>query len=104
LHPAYFALVMATGIVAIAAHLHRVPIAPTVLFWLNALFLAALVVATVTRLVRYPHAFVADLANHGRGPGFFTVVAAFGVFGSELVLQMDVPGLAVVCWLIAAVF
>jgi hypothetical protein len=32
LHPAYFALVMATGIVAIAMHLHGVFVLPTVLF------------------------------------------------------------------------
>jgi len=47
LHPAYFAMVMATGIVSIAAHVHGVPVLPTVLLWLNALFLAALVAATV---------------------------------------------------------
>jgi hypothetical protein len=39
LHPAYFALVMATGIVSIATYLHRIPLLPTVLFWLNASFL-----------------------------------------------------------------
>jgi hypothetical protein len=41
LHPAYFALVMATGIVSIATYLHRIPLLPTVLFWLNASFLVA---------------------------------------------------------------
>jgi tellurite resistance protein TehA-like permease len=65
LHPAYFAMVMATGIVSIAAHLHGVPVLPTMLVWLNALFLAALVAATVTRILRYPHAF-AGAAETGR--------------------------------------
>ncbi|HWK49770.1 MAG TPA: hypothetical protein VNR40_07770, partial [Steroidobacter sp.] len=46
LHPAYFALVMATGIVAIATHLHGVPVVPRLLFWLNTFFLASLAVIT----------------------------------------------------------
>src|SRR3546814_13654904 len=46
LHPAYFALVMATGIVALAAHLHSVALVPTILFWLNALFFVGLATAT----------------------------------------------------------
>ncbi len=104
LHPAYFALVMATGIVALAAHLHRVPVAPTLLFWLNLVFLAGLAVATVMRLLRYPKAFLSDVRSHQRGMGFFTVVAALGVFGSELVLQMNMAGLAAICWLVAALF
>jgi hypothetical protein len=41
LHPAYFALVLATGIVAIATYLHDVPVVPIVLFWLNVVFLVA---------------------------------------------------------------
>ena len=46
LNPAYFALVMATGIVSIATHLHGIPVLPKVLFWLSALFLAGLAAAT----------------------------------------------------------
>lgn len=104
LHPAYFALVMATGIVALATHIHRVPVAPTALFWLNVVFLAGLIAATITRLVRYPHAFLADLRSHSRGVGFFTIVAAVAVFGDELVLQMDTPRAAIICWFVAAAF
>src|SRR5579875_2785644 len=71
LHPGYFALVMATGIVALAARLHGVPLLPAVLYWLNAGFLAALATATVLRIRRYPRAFAADLASHSRGVSFF---------------------------------
>src|SRR5499427_4176145 len=92
LHPAYFALVMATGIVSIATHLHGIPVLPTVLFWLNALFLAGLTAATGARIVRYPQAFAGDIQSHGRGVGFFTTVAATSVFGIELVLLMDTAG------------
>lgn len=103
LHPAYFALVMATGIVAIATHEHGVPAVPTVLFWLNALFFAGLVIATGARIWRYPGAFAADVRSHSRGVGFFTVVAASGVFGSQLVLQMESVSLAFYFWIVAAV-
>jgi len=103
LHPAYFALVMATGIVAIAAHLHGVPLLPTLLFGLNGLFLVALVAATVARILYYPDAFKADVRSHSRGVGFFTTVAAAGVFGNQLIIQMEAPALAAVFWLVAAV-
>jgi hypothetical protein len=38
LHPAYFALIMATGIAALATHLHGIYALPSVLFWLNVSF------------------------------------------------------------------
>jgi tellurite resistance protein TehA-like permease len=74
---------MATGIVAVATHLHGVPWAPTVLFWLNAFFFAGLVAATGARILRYPGAFAADVRSHSRGVGFFTIAAAAGVFGNS---------------------
>src|SRR5215470_6452720 len=93
---------MATGIVSIATYLHRVPMLPTALFWLNALFLAGLALASGARILRYPQAFVADIQNHGRGVGFFTAVAAFAVFGIQLVLLMDAAVTAAVFWAAAA--
>ena len=103
LHPAYFSLVLATGIVSIAAYLHDVPMLPTVLFWLNALFLAGLAAATVARILRYPRAFTADIQSHSRGVGFFTTAAAAALFGTQLVLQMDAAGTATAFWIAAAV-
>jgi tellurite resistance protein TehA-like permease len=103
LHPAYFALVMATGIVALAARAHSVPFVPTALFWLNALFLSVLVIAAVARVLRYPNAFAADVRSHSRGVGFFTVVAGFNVFGDQLVLQMEAIRFAIFVWVVAAV-
>jgi tellurite resistance protein TehA-like permease len=102
LHPAYFALIMATGIVALATYLHGIYVLSNILFWLNALFFVTLIVMTGVRIVQYPDAFAADLRSYRRSVGFFTVVAAFGVFGSELVLQMQATGLAIFFWIIAA--
>ncbi len=103
LHPAYFALVMATGIVSIATYLHGIPVLPVVLFWLNASFLAGLAVATGARILRYPRAFAADIQSHSRGVGFFTTVAAIAVFGTELVSLIDAAAIAAVFWIAAAV-
>ncbi|HET7911740.1 MAG TPA: tellurite resistance/C4-dicarboxylate transporter family protein [Pseudolabrys sp.] len=103
LHPAYFGMVMATGIVAIATMLCGVPIVPIVLFWLNAAIFAVLLVATGMRAVRYPGAFLADIRDHNRGVGFFTLVAAFGIFGNELVIQMQAAVAAVIFWAMTAV-
>src|SRR5699024_8441415 len=98
LHPAYFALVMATGIVALAMYIHDVPFLPTVLFCLNIIFLAALLVATGIRIVRYPTDFLADVRSQQRGVGFFTLVAALGVCGSQIMLQFSKPAMAFPFW------
>ncbi len=103
LHPGYFALVMATGIVALGARLERLDWIPDILFWLNALFLAVLVTLLVLRAIRYPGALRADLQDHARAVGFFTVPAAFGVFGVELVLQRHALHLATASLLIAVI-
>lgn len=103
LHPGYFALVMATGIVAIAAHIHGLRLAAGALFWLNVLFLISLVAATLVRMLRFPRAFVADFGDHRRGVGFFTSVAGCGVFGAQLVIQMHVVTAAVILWVTTGV-
>src|SRR5215475_11365295 len=103
LDPAYFALVMATGIVSIATYLRGIPVFPKVLFWLNALFLAGLAAATGARIRRYSRAFAADIRSHSRAMGFFTTVAATAVFGTELVLLMDAAEIAAVFWIAATV-
>jgi tellurite resistance protein TehA-like permease len=103
LSPTYFAMVMATGIIALSAHLHDLADVARVLFWLNALFLTGLVAATAVRMLVHLPAFSADLRSHGRGVGFFTIPAAVAVFGTEIDLQLgDVP-LATVFWAIAAI-
>lgn len=95
-------MVMATGIVAVSAHLHGMPLVALVLFWLNAFFLAGLLVATVARAILYPHAMLSDIRSRGRGLGFLTIVAALSVFGTQLDLQMTQPQLAAVAWVGAA--
>src|SRR6516162_9259520 len=57
LHPAYFAMVMATGIVAIAAHLTGFLLLAKSLTWLNLAAFLVLSAMTVARTILYPHFF-----------------------------------------------
>src|SRR5690625_4302219 len=84
LYPGYFALVMATGIVALALDGAG--------FSLPALFLSAacgiswlvLTAFFVLRFVLFLRRAAGDLTDHLRGPGYFTWVAGTCVFGSQL--------------------
>jgi tellurite resistance protein TehA-like permease len=98
LHPAYFALVMATGIVSIAAHLLAVPLVPRALFALNLVFYPLLWTLTFARIVRYRARFVADLSHHARAVGFFTIVAATCVLGSQFLVIGHMPSVAFWLW------
>jgi tellurite resistance protein TehA-like permease len=98
MHPAYFALVMATGIVSIASELmglHSIAIA---LFALNLGFYPLLWVLTIVRIVRHPDRVRADLSHHGRAVGFFTTVAATCVLGSQCLLIGDSFTAACALW------
>lgn len=89
LHPAYFALVMATGIVSIACKLQDILLPALILFALNIVAYATLWLLTLYRLIVYPRLVVSDLIDHTRGPGFFTIVAATGVLGSQCILVIQ---------------
>jgi tellurite resistance protein TehA-like permease len=98
LSPAYFALVMATGIVSIAsdrAGLHTIAV---VLLWLNAGQYLLLWILTSWRLLRYPRALLDDLTDHQSGPGFFSAVAATSVLGNQLILT-GAYDLALALWI-----
>lgn len=101
LHPAYFALVMATGIIAIAVNAIISPALAKALYLLDALFYAILWLLTAARIYLFRKRFLADLFSHQLGPGFFTLAAASGVMGSGLILIMGNYSLAIVLWAIA---
>ena len=92
LPPAYFALVMATGIVSIAAGDFHLPLLATALFVLNLVAYAVLAVLTVLRAVRYPRLFFGDMTDHRLGPGFFTAVAGSCILGRSVPADRAQPG------------
>ena len=101
LQPAYFALVMATGIVAIAAQTQGMAMVAKALTWLNALAYIVLWLLTLARIVFYSRDCFGDLIDHRRGVGFFTIAAGTAVLGSEIVIVFGKYRLAFVLWFLA---
>jgi tellurite resistance protein TehA-like permease len=87
LPPAYFALVMATGIISIAARDFQLPVLAMGLFAVNLVAYAVLSVLTGLRAIRYPRLFFADMTDHRLGPGFFTTVAGSCILGTQVLLM-----------------
>lgn len=100
LFPGYFALVMATGIISLAAHLLGMEFLARALLIFNAGAYVILWILTLFRLVCYFPRLSADLLDHGRGPGFFTVIAATCVLGSQLFVVAGRIGAARLLWLL----
>jgi tellurite resistance protein TehA-like permease len=98
LSPAYFAMVMATGIVSIAAHFQGFQSLAIALFWLNVAAWVVLWVLSLLRMVRYPARFFGDMIDHLRGPGFFTMVAGTSVLGNQLVMLAGDYSHALALW------
>jgi tellurite resistance protein TehA-like permease len=100
LFPGYFALVMATGITSIAANLLEMRPIALGLLYLNAIAFAVLWIMLLIRLVRFFPRALTDLNDHVRGPGFFTVVAATCVFGSQLIIVTNIFEPALYLWFV----
>lgn len=96
--PAYFALVMATGIVSIACQLLGMRPLALALFGLNGIFYAALWLIALVRLFKYPRKSAADLSDPPRAVGLFTLVAATGVLASQCLLVLSLPRAALSLW------
>ena len=101
LFPGYFALVMATGIISIAAHLLQMKAVALSLLVINVAAYVILWFLLLLRLALFFSRVRADITNHVRGPGFFTVVAGTCVFGSQLVIVLGQYRLAAILWVAA---
>lgn len=100
LHPGYFALVMATGILSIGMDTAGVPWLSMALLWIAVACYAVLVVLVIWRLVAFRGDMASDLRNPARAFGFFTFVAATDVLGSRIVGTHS--GIAVTLLVVAA--
>lgn len=87
--PGYFALVMATGIISIAAYLLEMQWIASLLLWSNVVFYLVLMLLLLLRLLFYFQNVVTDITDHQRGPGFFTVVAGSCILGTQLFVLFD---------------
>jgi tellurite resistance protein TehA-like permease len=100
LHPAYFALVMATGIISIAAKLLQMPALATALLVVNVVAFVVLTAMTIARLFLFPRDLFNDLIDHQRGVGFFTTVAATSILGSQCIILLQAYRIAFALWIV----
>lgn len=101
LSPAYFGMVMATGIVALAAYQIGLHWLDWGLFAIANITYLVLWLLTFLRVYRHPHLFFGDMIDHLRGPGFFTMVAASGIIGSQFVIMAEAMGFGFTFWFLA---
>jgi tellurite resistance protein TehA-like permease len=103
LPPNIFAIVMATGIVALALNAAGWFEGGLALFWIGVAAYGVLWVLTLGRCARHWPVVQVDLTSHARAPGFFTMVAATGVLGNCGVILYGATGAGFILW-VAAVF
>jgi tellurite resistance protein TehA-like permease len=82
LFPGYFAMVMATGIIAIGASQQDLGGLADALYVVAAVTYAVLVVLFIGRVAMAPKLVAADVTSHAKGFAFLTTVAATNVLGS----------------------
>ena len=86
LPPGIFAMVMATGIIAVASNQQGIEWLADALYAVAAVMYAVLIVMLLVRIIRFPHAFWADVTSHEQGFAFLTTVAATNVLAAASAL------------------
>ncbi|WP_238396316.1 tellurite resistance/C4-dicarboxylate transporter family protein [Mycolicibacterium sp. CBMA 234] len=106
LEPGYFAVVMATGIVSTAMHLHGLDAVSELLLWIAGAAYVVLVAGNLARIILFGADFRADLADPQRSFTMFTFVAGTNVLGTRLAAQGNVVpavwllGVGFLAWLV----
>jgi tellurite resistance protein TehA-like permease len=101
LSPAYFGLVMATGIVSLAGDMMGYETLAFMLFYLNIAQYLILVVLYALRAIRYPARFFGDMVAHLSGPGYFTAVAGTGILASQFLVLDGSTEIGLGLWALA---
>jgi tellurite resistance protein TehA-like permease len=83
LPPGYFALVMATGIISVAAFVQGIGWLAHGLLWFNVAAYIVLWILNLLRAFRHREVVFGDVVDHHRGPGYFNFVAATCILGSQ---------------------
>ena len=101
LSPAYFGLVMATGIVSLAAQMQGHALIARALYGLNIGQYLLLWGLYGARALRHRRRVLADLTAHATGPGYFTMVAGTGVLAGQVILLSGNHAIGRALWLLA---
>ncbi len=98
LFPGYFAMVMATGIIATGASQQDLDLLADALYAVAAGAYVVLVVLLVARFVIAPKLLASDITSHAKGFAFLTTVAGTNVLGGASGLVHGMWSLAWVLW------
>src|SRR5690625_4959802 len=98
LFPAYFALVMTSGVLSIGTHLLEMFIIAKILLFINVIAYIPLWFLTFIRLFNFVRNLIQDLTSHEKGSGFFTLIAGTCVFGSQIITLTDNVPIAIALW------
>ncbi len=97
--PAYFAMVMATGIISIASNLLGFTVIAYGLFYLNVIAYAIILTLQVMRLCMYWDLVLNDISDSKQSLVFFTTVASTNVLGAQFITIANCPEIAMGFWL-----
>ncbi len=86
LYPGAFSLVMATGIISIAAHFFSLNLIAEILLVINLVAYTLIWLLFLIRIFRHPTKLLEDFKNSGTSAGFFTSVAGTCVLGSQMII------------------
>jgi len=84
--PSYFALVMATGIVSIAANIFDFSVYSKPLFYFNIIAYFLLWIFLILRIIFYFPNLKRDFTDSSRSFGFLTLVAATSILGQQFII------------------
>ena len=98
LFPGYFAMVMATGIIATASAQQDLQWLADALFAVAAVAYLVLAVLLIARLVIARQALFTDITSHAKGFAFLTTVAATNVLGASAAIVHDRWDVAWAMW------
>ncbi len=93
---------MATGILSTSAYLLERKSLAMVLFQVNKGFYGILWILSLIRCLLFPKRVAADLIDHVRGPGFFTIIAGSCVLGSQFVIFEESLTVGVLLWFLGS--
>ncbi|HEY6044824.1 MAG TPA: tellurite resistance/C4-dicarboxylate transporter family protein [Nitrosospira sp.] len=102
-HPAYFAMVMATGIVSVAFEAMVFPGIAETLFMLNVIFYSILCLMLTMRMLNFWQDLLADLGVLRQTWLFLTFVVGTNTIGMQLVIFLQASSLAGMLWLVGLI-
>lgn len=97
-HPAYFAMVMSTGIISIASNLLGFSGIAYVLFFLNIFAYTVILSLQILRARMFWDNLYKDISNPRLSLVFFTTVAGTNVLGAQFVSVVNQPEVAKIFW------